>query len=117
MGKAAAILFLLATLVTLGSLGAWLATGRHVFTKYRVPVEAERDPLLAGTGFYDDETNGGVVRMKDEFHFGLLPAGPLGKDALALLSVTGPAWAAAFAAFLLARRCNCKERTDSCGTE
>jgi len=117
MGRATTILVALATLLTLGSLGGWAATGRHVFTKYQVPVEAEKDPLLAGTGFYDDETGGGVVRMKDEFHFGLLPAGLLGKDAFALLSVTGPAWAAAFAAFLLARRCNCKERTDSCGTD
>jgi hypothetical protein len=117
MGKAAAILFLLATLVTLGSLGAWLATGRHVFTKYQVAVEAEKDPLLAGTGFYDDQTDGGVVRMKEEFHFGLLPAGLFGRDALALLSVSGPAWAAVLAVLLLVRRCNCKERTDSCGTD
>lgn len=113
MSRTAPLLGMLAMVLTLGSLAGWLVTGRHVFTKYQVPVEVEQDPLLAATGFYDGGGAGGVVRMKEEFHFGLLPASPFGKDAIALVSVAGPACALALAAFLLRRRRNCKEETKS----
>lgn len=110
MTRSTLLLAAMAALLTLGSFAAWLGTGRHMFTKYQAPVEAEEDPLLAGTGFYDHDGGQGVVELRDEFHFGLLPASALGKDAVAVLSVSAPAWGLVLLAFLLGRRRNLDQK-------
>ncbi len=89
-----------AALVTVATLVTWLATDRHVYTKFAVVEEVERpvadDDPLAETGFYDGPTRRQIVR-REEFHLGLLPTPRtlLDKHALSVLSLVGPAWALA----------------------
>jgi hypothetical protein len=86
-------------LVTAVTLGVWIATGRHFYTKFEVvenvesPAETE-DPL-AGTGFYDDDDAVPRTVRRDEFHLGLLPTpqGVLDKHWLSVASVLGGIWA------------------------
>jgi hypothetical protein len=90
----------LAMLVTAGALATWLATGRHVFTKFEVVVEVD-DPVdpddpFAAAGFYADASSGRVER-RSEFHLGLLPAPArlCDRHAVSVVSITVPFWFAA----------------------
>ena len=91
-------LILAGVLVSAVTLGAWLFTGRHFYTKFEVvekleaPVTAD-DPL-AGTGFYDDDNKVRTTVRKDEFHLGLLPTpqGLFDKHLLSVASVLGATW-------------------------
>ena len=103
-------IFLAAAIITASLLIAWLATGRHYYTKYQV-VESVRAPVdpddpLAGTGFYDEESRIETV-TKQEFHLGLLPTpqGLLDKHGLSVISILIPTWFCALAlAWWLRRR-------------
>lgn len=98
-----------ASLVTLGGLLAWIATDRHTFTKFEVVewVEAplpDDDPFREA-GLYD----GGVrrsVERRPEFHLGLLPAprGLLDRHVLSVATFAVPAWLLALALAWRARR-------------
>ncbi|RMG44730.1 MAG: hypothetical protein D6718_09520 [Acidobacteria bacterium] len=95
--KPKTIVTALAAAATLVSLGMWVATGRHYYTKFEVveTVSAPVDPSdpLAAAGFYDGAKVERTVR-RPEFHLGLLPTpkGVLDKNALSVLSLTAPAW-------------------------
>ncbi len=88
----------LAVGITLATVGTWLVTGRHYYTKFEVVEQVrttpEDDDPLAGTGFYDDA---GVetTERRDEFHLGLIPTpqGLLDKHILSVVSILGPTWA------------------------
>ena len=92
------VLPLLALLVSLATVGTWLVTGRHYYTKFEVVEQVRTSPAdddpLAGTGFYDD---GGVetTQRREEFHLGLIPTpqGLLDKHILSVASILGPTWA------------------------
>ena len=99
----------IAVAITSVTLGAWLVTGRHYYTKFEVvekvsaPVAAD-DPL-AGTGFYD----GDVVERNErrsEFHLGLVPTPSrlLDKHALSVLLILGTTWGGMVALTWLSRR-------------
>ena len=81
--------------VTLVTLGAWLSTGRHYFTKFSVVerVETQIDPTdpLAQAGFYDHASLVQTVQ-RDEFHLGLLPVPQslFDKHAVSVVSITVP---------------------------
>jgi len=103
------ILAVVASVLTLAATIGWLATDRHHFTKFAVVEEVElavpEDDPLAETGFYDEGTKTEPVRRK-EFHLGLLPTpqGIFDRHAISVLSICGPLWALAAAAFLWRRR-------------
>ncbi len=90
-------LLVTAVVVTVATLGTWLATGAHPYTKYQdvtreeVPTD-ENDPF-ANAGFYDDDTVTQTVK-KDVFYFGLLPTpqGLLDKHVISVVSVVVPVW-------------------------
>lgn len=91
-------LLLAGVLLSLVPVGGWMATGRHVYTKFEVVenVEAPADPddPLAGTGFYDDDAKVKRTVRRDEFHLGLLPApqGILDKHWLSVSTTLGAVW-------------------------
>jgi hypothetical protein len=96
-------------LVTLITLGLWIGTDRHFYTKFEVVETVSQtidpDDPLAGTGFYDGET-AEVTVTRSEFHLGLLPtpSGLLDKHALSVVSILGPTWVAALGWWWLRRR-------------
>jgi hypothetical protein len=102
LGSPLARLAALALLVTTGSALAWMATGRHVFTKYEAIEERAHPPAaddpFAAAGFYDGNTAPQVVHV-DAFHFGLLPSAGsvLDKHVLSLSTVAAPLWAVTLA--------------------
>jgi len=90
----------LVMLVTVGVFATWVATGRHVFTKFEVVVEMD-DPVdpddpFAAAGFYENDTSRRVER-RSEFHLGLLPAPAslFDRHAVSVVSITVPFWFAA----------------------
>lgn len=88
----------LAVLVTAIAALTWLATGRHVFTKYEAIEERANPPAaddpFAAAGFYDGNTVAQVTHV-DAFHFGLLPSAGsvLDKHVISLVTVAAPLWA------------------------
>jgi len=102
-------LIVIAVTVTLIAILGWVGTDAHNITKFTVVEEVDlavnEDDPLADTGFYDEGTKTTTVR-RDEFHLGLLPApqGILDRHAISVLSLSGPLWALAAAAFLWRRR-------------
>jgi len=91
-------LLLVAVLVTVAAVGAWIATGGDPYTKLevieRVPVAADPSDPFAGTGLYDDEEPRYQAVKRKDFRFGLLPT-PQGLLDLHMLSVTStavPVW-------------------------
>jgi len=89
--------FVVVAVLTLTTIGIWVGTDRHFYTKFEVvdTVEQQVDPNdpLAGTGFYDDATIETTV-TRQEFHLGMLPtpSGVLDKHALSVVSILGPIW-------------------------
>ena len=91
-------LILIAVVISLATVGTWLVTGRHYYTKFEVVEQVRTTPgdddPLAGTGFYDD-ARVETTERRDEFHLGLLPTpqGLLDKHILSVASILGPTWA------------------------
>jgi len=89
-------ILILATGATVALLGLWLYTGRAVFTHFQLVGQqssavGEEDPLAA-TGFYgaDSVTR---VTLRDEFGFGLLPAGgPFDRHVVSVTTMVIPIW-------------------------
>jgi hypothetical protein len=98
-----------AILITVITVGLWIATDRHSYTKFEVvetvqaPVQ-EDDPL-AGTGFYDEGTQEKTVH-RAEFHLGLLPTprGLFDKHALSVMTILTATWGFYLGLLLLSRR-------------
>lgn len=90
-------ILLILGLITLGLLLLWQATGGDYYTKFEVVEEVEvpideSDPL-AGTGFYENETEIKTVTRR-EFRLGLLPTpqGLLDKHIISVSSILVPLW-------------------------
>ena len=96
-------------LITLLVLLLWQVTGGDYYTKFevveevRVPID-ESDPL-AGTGFYEDETETKTV-TRQVFRLGLLPTsqGLLDKHLFSVLSILLPLWGVGIVLLFAARR-------------
>ena len=80
--------------------GAWLATGRHYYTKFevieRIETEDADDDLFADTGLYDEGSRQRTVR-RTEFHLGLIPtpAALVDKHLLSVASILLVTWSLA----------------------
>ena len=87
----------IAVAITTVTLGAWLVTGRHYYTKFevveRIEAEVDANDPLAATGFYEEDTQTETV-TRSEFRFGLLPtpSGMFDKHLLSVVSVNAPVW-------------------------
>ena len=98
----------LAAVVTLVTLGVWIVTDLHFYTKFEVVETLEReidpDDPLAGTGFYDSDTVETTV-ARPEFHLGLFPtpSGVLDKHAFSVVSILAPIWALILSAWVFRR--------------
>ena len=96
-------------LISVITVGVWIATDRHSYTKFEVveTVEApvESDDPLAGTGFYDEGTLKKTVR-RAEFHLGLFPTprGLFDKHALSVMTILTATWGFYLGLLLLNRR-------------
>lgn len=106
------LILVIASTVTLTTLTAWMATGRHAYTKF-VVVERVTTPIdpsdpLAQAGFYDDSTMTQTVK-RSEFHLGFLPVPErlLDKHMLSVASIVGVVWLIALPMLVLARHCAC----------
>jgi hypothetical protein len=104
MSRAVRLTLAAAVLLIAATFAVWASTGRHVFTKYRVPVAVEPDPLFSDTGLFDASPGEGVVRLEEEFHLGLLPSGPSGRDAVSVAVIGGTMSGLSLVVFLLSRR-------------
>ncbi|MEW5874884.1 MAG: hypothetical protein AB1752_06870 [Candidatus Zixiibacteriota bacterium] len=97
----------LATGMTVVLIGLWLYTGRAVFTHFQMVGQessaiGEEDPLAA-TGFYDADSVSRVT-LRDEFGFGLLPAGgPFDWHVFSVTTIAVPVWILAFCGLWRAR--------------
>ena len=112
MKRSIAIVTVPIVLLTFATLGLWLTTDRHFYTKFevvtQVEVQIDPDDPLALAGFYDGETEEKTVR-RDEFHLGLLPTprGLFDKHIISVASILLPAWLLAGATLIcLSRKAN-----------
>ena len=98
-----------AILISAITVGLWIATDRHSYTKFEVveTVEArvEEDDPLAGTGFYDEGLQEKTIH-KAEFHLGLLPPprGLFDKHVLSVMTILTATWGFYLGLLLLSRR-------------
>ena len=100
-----------ALIITIASLVTWQVTGGDYYTKFEVveqidsPVDPD-DPL-AGTGFYDDDSQKETV-VTQGLRFGLLPTPKhlMDKHLLSVASMTIPPWTIVIALLLVVRRRN-----------
>jgi hypothetical protein len=109
MGRIANALIVVSLLVTVAALVTWRVTGGDYFTKFEVVEEIERlvapDDPLAGTGFYDNDTQR-TTDVRKEFHLGLFPlaSGLFDKHWLSVSSVVTPFWVITLGVWWRARR-------------
>lgn len=96
-------------LISMITVGVWIATDRHSYTKFEVveTVEApvKSDDPLAGTGFYDEGTLEKTVH-RAEFHLGLFPTprGLFDKHVLSVMTILTATWGFYLGLLLLSRR-------------
>lgn len=110
MNSVAKKLFILALVVTAGTLITWQVTGGDGFTKFQVvktiTVELDQNDPLVQAGFYGESATKDSTVTIDEFHLGLIPTpqGLFDKHALSVVSLTGPVWALALGFWFFTRR-------------
>jgi hypothetical protein len=109
LATAVKVILVVTVLITVGALATWQVTGGDYYTKFEVVEEVEReidpnDPL-AGTGFYDGESQTETV-VRKEFRFGLLPtpSGLFDKHMISVATAVSPFWVLTIAGLWWMRR-------------
>lgn len=109
MTRTIRLAFGVSLIITIAALVTWQVTGGDYYTKFEVIEQIESqvnpDDPLAGTGFYDGDSQKETV-VKQGLRFGLLPTPKnlADKHLLSVASVTIPSWAIVIALLLLSRR-------------